>query len=96
MKLQVHIIPAINGNRDLLVSSEKGLSIKGQVKEKSISIPCRVRLHEKASGRIIDDVQTDSNGFFKFDHLNLFRFYAVAYHPTNQHNTLIFDDLIPK
>lgn len=92
----MHVIPGINANSDLLISSEKSLSIKGQVKEESIAIPCRVRLHDKASGRIIADEATDSNGFFKFDHLGLFRFYAVAYHPKTDYNALIFDDLIPK
>ena len=96
MLVNLRVVAAINGNADPIVDSLKGLSIKGQVKEESIAIPCRVRLHEKVSGRIIADVATDDNGFFLFDHLNLYRFYAVAYHPITDYNALIFDDLIPK
>ncbi|ENU18646.1 hypothetical protein F994_02773 [Acinetobacter bohemicus ANC 3994] len=96
MLINLQVIPAINANADAILTSDKGLSIKGQVKEESIAIPCRVRLHEKITGRIIADKSTDSNGFFEFDHLNLTTFYAIAYHPISNYNALIFDNLIPK
>lgn len=96
MKINLHAIPAINANVDAVLTSDKGLSIKGQVKEESIAIPCRVRLHDMVSGRIVADIATDNNGYFEFDHLALFRFYAIAYHPVGDYNSLIFNDLIPK
>lgn len=72
------------------------LSIKGQVKEKNIPIPCRVRLFEKLSGRLVFDVETDENGFYVFNNLNQVLFYAITHHPLNQFNALIFDNLMPK
>lgn len=96
MKLNLRVIPATNANNDFVYKTDKGLSIKGQVKEESIAIPCRVRLHDMTSGRIIADIATDNNGYFEFDHLALFRFYAIAYHPVGDYNSLIFNDLIPK
>lgn len=96
MLINLQVIPAISANNDFLYATDKGLSIKGQVKEENITIPCRVRLHEKVSGRIVADIATDVNGYFEFDHLALFRFYAIAYHHTVDYNSLIFNDLIPK
>ena len=96
MLLDLQVTPAVCSSADQILTIDVGLTVKGQVKEESLSIPCRVRLHEKVSGRIIADVATDDNGFFLFDHLNLYHFYAVAYHPTTNYNALIFDDLIPK
>ncbi len=72
------------------------LSIKGQVKEKNIPIPCRVRLFEKLSGRLVFDVETDENGFYVFNHLNKTRFFLVAHHPRLQFNAVIQDNVVPK
>ena len=96
MLVNLKVISAICANADPVLTNDIGLSIKGQVKEENISIPCRVRLHEKSTGRIIADISTDNGGFFEFDHLGLFRFYAIAYHPISEHNALIFDNLLPK
>lgn len=96
MLVNLRVVAAINGNAEPIFDSLKGLSIKGQVKEENIPIPCRVRLHEKSTGRIVADISTDNGGFFEFDHLGLFRFYAIAYHPISDHNALIFDNLLPK
>ena len=72
------------------------LSIKGQVKEKNIPIPCRVRLFEKLSGRLVFDVETDENCFYVFNHLNKTRFFLVAHHPRLQFNAVIQDNVVPK
>ena len=96
MKIDFNIIPAICAVSDAVLTNDKGLSIKGQVKEGGISIPCRVRLFEKLSGRLVFDVETDENGFYVFNYLNKTRFFLVAHHPTSQYNAVIQDNIIPE
>ena len=96
MLLNLDVAKAICPNMDIILTSEKGLSIKGQVKEVGAPIPCRVRLFEKLSGRLVFDVETDENGFYVFNNLNQVLFYAITHHPLNQFNALIFDNLMPK
>ena len=96
MKINLHAIPAINANVDAVLTSDKGLSIKRQVKEVGAPIPCRVRLFEKLSGRLVFDVETDENGFYVFNHLNKTRFFLVAHHPRLQFNAVIQDNVVPK
>ena len=73
-----------------------GMSIKGLVKEQNTPIPCRVRLFEKLSGRLIADVLTDNTGYYTFDHLTETKFFIVAHHPQNQYNAVIQDNIIPE
>ena len=96
MLLNLQVTPAVCSSADPILTIDVGLTINGQVKELGSNIPCRVRLHEKITGRIIADISTDSGGFFEFDHLNLITFYAIAYHPIADYNALIFDNLMPK
>ncbi len=79
-----------------VLASGKGKSIKGRVSELSVSLPCRVRLFEKNSGKLIADVATDSTGNYEFDHLNKIKFFIVAHHPTSQFNAVIQDNVVPK
>lgn len=71
-------------------------SIKGQAKELGNNIPCRVRLFEKSTGRLIADVATDEVGNYKFINLMKARFFVVAHHPENQYNAVIQDNVVPK
>ena len=71
-------------------------SIKGQVKELGNNIPCRVRLFEKSTGRLIADVATDEVGNYKFLNLIKTKFFIVAHHPQNQYNAVIQDNIIPE
>lgn len=71
-------------------------SIKGQVKELGNNIPCRVRLFEKNTGRLIADVATDEVGNYEFLNLMKTRFFIVAHHPENQYNAVIQDNVVPK
>ena len=71
-------------------------SIKGQVKELGNNIPCRVRLFEKNTGRLIADVATDEVGNYKFLNLIKTKFFIVAHHPQNQYNAVIQDNIIPE
>ena len=71
-------------------------SINGRVTEKSIPIPCRVRLFEKLSGRLIADILTDTHGNYAFNHLSQTKFFLVAHHPKNQYNAVIQDNVVPK
>ena len=73
-----------------------GLKIIGSVSQKNTLIPCRVRLFEKLSGRLIADIQTDSIGNYEFDHLTNTNFFIVAHHPQNQYNAVIQDNVVPK
>jgi len=90
------IINAVYSNNDVVRTSDKGLSIKGTVKEKKIPIPCRVRLFEKLSGRLIADVLTDNTGYYVFDHLTQAKFFLIAHHPQSQFNAVIQDNVVPK
>lgn len=96
MLIKFNVIPAINPVLDAILTSNKGLSIKGQVMEVGVLIPCRLRLFEKISGRLIADKLTDENGFYEFDHLTKTKFFIVAHHPASQFNAVIQDNVVPK
>lgn len=96
MLIKFNVIPVINPVLDAILTSNKGLSIKGQVKEVGAPIPCRLRLFEKISGRLIADKLTDKNGFYEFDHLTKTKFFIVAHHPASQFNAVIQDNVVPK
>ena len=81
---------------DLILTSDIGLAIKGQVKELNIPFPCRLRLFERMSGRLISEVMTDPNGNYAFNHLTANKFFIVAHHPLNQYNAVIADLVVPK
>lgn len=83
-----------NPNNDL--TENGGYSIKGQVKELGNNIPCRVRLFEKNTGRLIADIATDEFGNYEFLNLIKTRFFIVAHHPLNQYNAVIQDNVVPK
>lgn len=73
-----------------------GMSIKGLVKEQNTPIPCRVRLFEKLTGRILFDKETDQYGNYEFNHLTLSKYFIVAHHPVSQYNAVIQDNVVPK
>ncbi|TCB17313.1 carboxypeptidase regulatory-like domain-containing protein [Acinetobacter sp. ANC 5045] len=75
---------------------QKGLSIKGQIKEGGNNIPCRVRLFNKLTGRIVRDITTDQHGNYEFDHLLHSIFFVVAHHPSSKFNAVIQDNVVPK
>lgn len=93
----INSLNAINKSNTLVGTSlDKGLSIKGQVKEVGAPIPCRLRLFEKISGRIISETVTDPNGFYEFDNLTKTKFFIIAHHPASQFNAVIQDNVVPK
>ena len=96
MLLSLNVVATLCPDADLVLTINKGLSIKGRVSEKNTPIPCRVRLFEKLSGRLIADVLTDSSGNYEFDHLTQAKFFLVAHHPQNQFNAVIQDNVVPK
>ena len=73
-----------------------GMSIKGSVKEQNIPFPCRLRLFERISGRLISEVMTDQGGNYVFNHLTANKFFIVAHHPSNTYNAVIQDNVVPK
>lgn len=83
-----------NPNNDTIENG--GYSIKGQVKELGNNIPCRVRLFEKNTGRLMADVATDEFGNYEFLNLIRTRFFVVAHHPSSQYNAVIQDNVVPK
>ena len=96
MRLNLNVRSAINASNELLLNNDVGLAIKGQVKELGNNIPCRVRLHEKLSGRLIFEKLTDNVGNYSFNHLTANKFFVVAHHPENQFNAVIQDNVVPK
>ena len=96
MLLNLQVIPAVCSSADPILTIDVGLMIKGQVKELGNNIPCRVRLFEKSTGRLIADVATDEVGNYKFLNLMKVRFFIVAHHPENQYNAVIQDNVVPK
>ena len=72
-------------------------SIKGQVQEMQVPLPCRVRLFERKSGLLMAEVATDSQGYYAFYNLNNEeRFFVIAHHPRLQFNAVIKDNVVPK
>ena len=96
MRLNLNVRSAINASNELLLNNDVGLSIKGRVKELGNNIPCRVRLHEKLSGRLIFEKLTDNVGNYSFNHLTANKFFVVAHHPLNTYNAVIADLVVPK
>lgn len=96
MLLNLNVVGAICANSDPILTNNVGLSIKGQVKEKNISIPCRVRLFERTTGRLVNETVTDNAGNYVFSHLTANKFFVVAHHPLNQYNAVIADLVVPK
>ena len=97
MLLNFKVIPAITPVLDAVLTSDKGLSIKGQVKEVGAPIPCRLRLFEKISGRLIADKLTDENGNYQFLGLNTnLKTFIVAFDRNKQFNAVIQDNVVPK
>lgn len=94
--INLKVWSSISNSNLAILSVDQGLSIKGAVKEKNIPIPCRVRLFEKLSGRMIADVLTDNTGNYVFNHLTQAKFFLVAHHPQNQFNAVIQDNVVPK
>ena len=83
-------------NRNIDAIKTGSYSISGKVKELGNNIPCRVRLFEKNTGRLIADVATDEVGNYKFLNLIKTKFFIVAHHPLNQYNAVIQDNVVPK
>ena len=96
MLLNLQVVPAICSTLDPLLTIDVGLTIKGQVKELNIPFPCRLRLFERASGRLVFEVVTDQSGNYVFNHLTTNKFFIVAHHPLNQYNAVIADLVVPK
>ena len=96
MLLNLNVVSAINPTIDTIYTYNNGLSIKGQDKLLGIAIPCRVRLFERISGRLIADVVTDNSGLYEFNHLVKASFFVVAHHPASQFNAVIQDNVVPK
>lgn len=71
-------------------------SIKGQVRELGNNIPCRVRLFEKNTGRLIADIATDDAGHYEFKGLLNTMFFIAAHHLASQYNAVIQDNVVPK
>lgn len=96
MLLNLKITPAITNTNLSILTNNKGLSIIGTVTERKILIPCRVRLFEKLSGRLISETLTDAKGNYYFDHLTPVKFFLVAHHPASLLNAVIQDNVVPK
>lgn len=96
MLINLKVVAAINNYAESILDMNEGLSIKGSVRETNIPIPCRVKLHERQSGRLLFEKQTDEDGNYEFTHLKLNKFYVVAHHPLNQYNAVIADLVVPK
>lgn len=96
MLLNLKVISAVNNPTDAVLTNTKGLSIIGVVTEKKVPIPCRVRLFEKLSGRLIAETVTDAQGNYEFDHLTAVKFFLVAHHPASTFNAVIQDNVVPK
>lgn len=71
-------------------------SIQGHVFELGRALPCRVRLFEKVSGRLIRETVSTETGFYKFENLDLKNYFIVAHHPASQFNAVIQDNVVPK
>lgn len=83
-------------SQSLNYSQLKGLSIKGRVKKQGVPTPCRVRLHERLTGLLLQEKATDQNGYYEFDHLVNIKYYLTSFDPNEQFNAVIQDNVVPK
>ncbi|MCL6243361.1 MULTISPECIES: hypothetical protein [Acinetobacter] len=81
---------------DSAISTAYPLSIKGVVRKKNINIPCRIRLYERFSGRLIDEVLSTDDGQYEFSQLSNVKYFIVAHDPASQFNAVIQDNVVPK
>lgn len=96
MLINLQTVNAICSSLDPVLTTNKGLFIKGQTQALGNNTRCRVDLFEKSSGRLIANQLSDENGYYEFDHLTETRFYLVAHHPASQYNAVIQDNVVPK
>lgn len=78
------------------LSRNGNLKIKGTITEEDLQIPCRVRLFEKESGKMIADIKTNDAGSYQFMNLANTKYFVVAHHPKSQFNAVIQDNVVPK
>lgn len=96
IEVNLHAIKNICAESDAIYTNTNGLAIKGQVKQLNVPFPCRVRLFERMTGRLINEVLTDNLGNYEFDHLAMGTFFIIAHHPLNTYNAVIADLVVPK
>lgn len=94
--LELNVVSLISSTNNHSVDLTNGFSIKGTIKEKDVIKPCRVRLFEQSSGRLIYDIVTDLEGNYQFNNLTKVKFYIVAHHPESKFNAVIQDNIIPE
>lgn len=96
MQVNLMIVCARNPDLDSVYDHRNHCLISGIVTKMDVSIPCRVRLYEKLSGRLIADVLTDRLGNYRFSGLSRTAFFIVAHDPATQYNAVIQDNVVPK
>lgn len=96
MLVNLSVKAAVCAIADPILTVDSGLSVTAYVKESGIPIPCRVRLFEKKSGKMIYDKATNKDGYIRFNHLARVECFAIAFHPDSSYNALIFDNIISK
>lgn len=96
MNIDLQVFSAINNAADRIYTNTQAYRIQGKVMQLSIPLPCRVRLFEKMSGRMILDTKTDINGNYAFENISKSKYFIVAHHPASQYNAVIQDNVVPK
>lgn len=71
-------------------------TISGVVREMNLPLPCRVRVYEKLTGRLISEVLTNDRGLYSFKDLMKVPYFIVAHHPASLFNAVIQDNVVPK
>lgn len=96
MLVNLQAINAICANTDPVLTTDRGLSIKGATKVLGDNARYIVNLFEKSSGRLIANQLSDGNGNYEFSHLTNTKFFLIAHHPASQFNAVIQDNVVPK
>ena len=79
------------------VSSKRNIyTIAGVVKKQGIPYPCNVGVYDRASGRLIKKVKTDSAGRYEVTNLYKDSCFIVALDQNQQFNAVIQDNVVPK
>lgn len=72
-------------------------SIAGQTKNLGNPISAKVHLYSKTNNQLIESINSDVNGFYKFGALKKSeRFFIVSHHPQGKFNAVIQDNVVPK
>lgn len=89
-RVSVSSFPATTNERAIF-------SISGQTKQLGNPVLAKVHLYSKTNNQLIDSINSDVDGYYKFSALKKTeRYFIVSHHPQGEFNAVIQDNVVPK